>query len=109
MADDLGIARATFLVEDHGVPDVMALSLYLTDGAGQNEGPHGDLARSAISETDARVGRVLDLYEDAGVLDQTIIVLTADHGMALMDSGRTASWSDVFGGRTVYGQMVYGI
>jgi arylsulfatase A-like enzyme len=52
---------------------------------------------------------VLDLYEDAGVLDQTIIVLTADHGMALMDSGRTASWADIFGGATVYGQMVYGI
>ena len=91
------------------MPDLMALSLYLTDGAGQNEGPHGDLARAAIAETDARVGRVLDLYEDAGVLDQTIIVLTADHGMALMDNGRTASWADIFDGTTVYGQMVYGI
>ena len=109
MADELGVGRATMLVEENGVPDLMALSLYLTDGAGQNEGPHGDLARAAIVETDERVGRVLDLYEDAGVLDQTIVVLTADHGMALMDSSRTASWSDVFVGMTVYGQMVYGL
>jgi len=109
LADELGIGRVGVLFEEHGVPELLALSLYLPDGAGQNEGPHGDAARTAIVETDERVGRLLDLYEDAGVLDQTAIVLTADHGMSLMDSSRTASWSDIFGEMTLYGQMVYGL
>jgi predicted AlkP superfamily pyrophosphatase or phosphodiesterase len=108
LADEFGVAQAqTLLVE--GVPDLMAISLYLTDGAGQNVGPHGDAARDAIVETDERVGRVLDLYEEAGVLDDTVVVLTADHGMSLMDSSRTAGWSDVFAGMSLVGQMVYGL
>jgi phosphonoacetate hydrolase len=106
LADEYGVAQAAALFAE-GVPDFMAISLYLTDGAGQNVGPHGDGAREFIVETDERVGRVLDLYEAAGVLDDTVVVLTADHGMSLMDSSRPASWTDVFDGAKLVGQMVY--
>jgi len=108
LADEFGVAQAQTLLVD-GVPDLMAISLYLTDGAGQNVGPHGDGARDAIVETDERVGRLLDLYEEAGVLDDTLVVLTADHGMSLMDNSRTAAWSDLFDGASMVGQMVYGL
>jgi len=40
---------------------------------------------------DARLGRVLDRYEAAGLLDDTVVVLTADHGMELQDASRVAS------------------
>ena len=87
------------------------MSLYLPDGAGQTYGPHGDAARDALVETDERVGRILDLYEEAGVFDDTVFVLTADHGMELQDSMRTSGWSSALSAPGVlsftYGRMVY--
>lgn len=46
---------------------------------------HGYYA--CISYTDAQVGRLLDALEQAGVLDNTIIVLWGDHGWQLGDHG----------------------
>ncbi|MFZ4584920.1 MAG: alkaline phosphatase family protein [Acidimicrobiia bacterium] len=38
-----------------------------------------------VSEVDAQVGRLLDQLETAGVLDDTLIVVTSDHGEMLGD------------------------
>lgn len=46
---------------------------------------HGYLA--AVSYTDALVGRVLDTLDELGLADDTIVVLTGDHGFLLGDHG----------------------
>ncbi|MEM1165004.1 MAG: sulfatase-like hydrolase/transferase [Planctomycetota bacterium] len=45
---------------------------------------HEDVARyyNAIQRFDWTVGRALDALEDAGVLDETLVVVTSDHGPA---------------------------
>jgi hypothetical protein len=59
--------------------------LALTDGAGHEYGPHSDGLRDALDETDRRIGVVLDLLVEQGLFDETLFVVTADHGMAPQD------------------------
>jgi iduronate 2-sulfatase len=54
----------------------------------------GELARTlthgyfaAVSYTDALIGRVLDTLDQLGLADDTIVVLTGDHGYLLGDHG----------------------
>ena len=58
----------------------------LTDAAGHSGGPHSDMVRAAIRDTDARMGDVIAEIDRAGVLDQTAIVVLADHGMQRFDA-----------------------
>jgi arylsulfatase A-like enzyme len=56
--------------------------------------PEAELARirglydGAVTATDARVGRLLDALEQQGLLQNTIVVLSADHGEELFDHNR---------------------
>ena len=49
----------------------------------QRELIHGYMA--AVSYIDAQIGKVLDAFEEKGILDNTIIVLWGDHGYHLGD------------------------
>ena len=40
-----------------------------------------------VTQTDASIGRILDLLEEKGQLDNTLIILTADHGDTSGDHG----------------------
>lgn len=66
----------------------------LTDEAGHASGPHGELARAALRDTDARIGDIMAAVERAGCLDTTAFVMFADHGMQQCDPAVTGSWSD---------------
>lgn len=85
--DNRGLAQVfeLFTRPDRDPPDFVYHELVLTDGAGHDYGPHGEAFRAALAESDRRVGRVLDLLARSGLLDETLIVLTADHGMAPQD------------------------
>ncbi len=107
LADEAALLQVAHVFEVAGPPALMAVSLYLSDAAGQDYGPHGDDARAALEETDVRVGKIIDQYQDAGVFDDTVFVLTADHGMELMDSSRTASWAGAIDEVTRYDRMLY--
>lgn len=87
LVDARGLAQALVLFDDpEAAPPVLtAHELTLTDGAGHEYGPHGDGLREAVAETDRRLGVVLDLLEAKGLLDSTLFVFTADHGMAAQD------------------------
>ncbi len=60
-------------------PDVDAV------GHAQGWGQAGQLAK--IEQTDAQLGQVLAAYEEAGVLDSTIVLVSADHGGAGLSHG----------------------
>jgi hypothetical protein len=85
--DTRGLAQVIelFTREDLPPPEFVYHELVLTDGAGHDYGPHHDGLRDALDETDRRVGRVLDLLESLGLFEETLFVVTADHGMAPQD------------------------
>jgi len=87
IVDTRGLAQVVVLFDDPSRPPprLVAHELTLTDGAGHEYGPHGDGLRTAIAESDRRLGHVLDLLERKGLLDTTLFVLTSDHGMAAQD------------------------
>jgi arylsulfatase A-like enzyme len=56
---------------------------------------------SEIAFTDAHIGRLLEAMKEMGVYDDTLIVLTADHGEEFLDHGR-------FGhSTTVYNELIH--
>lgn len=76
------------------LPALSWCSLALTDEAGHESGPHGELARCAVRDSDARVARVLDAVERAGAIDRTAVLVIADHGMEQCDPQLDRPWSD---------------
>ena len=86
--DNRGVAQAIVLYSDesHPPPAFMFHELTLTDGVGHDYGPHSDGQRAALDETDVRVGRILDALEAEGLYDDTLFVVTTDHGMAAVDA-----------------------
>jgi len=85
--DSRGMAQLMVLFDDpsHAPPVLVAHEFTLTDGAGHGYGPHGDGLRTAIAETDRRLGCVLDMLEAKRLLESTLFVFTSDHGMAAQD------------------------
>ncbi len=58
---------------------------------GHDYGPHHEAIRTALVETDKRIGEILALMERRGLLESTLFVVTADHGMAPIDTGLAAN------------------
>ncbi len=67
-------------------PRYAIINLAATDGAGHTAGPHGDLERhEVLPATNRRLRILIEILKAAGVYDDMIIALTADHGMELKD------------------------
>ena len=60
-----------------------------------------ELYDGAIYHTDRQVGRVLDGLRERGLLDRTLVVVTADHGEELWDHG------SFFHGGTLYDEQLH--
>jgi len=87
MLDSRGMAQVIELFErdDLRSPDFVYQEFIITDGVGHEYGPHSEGLADALAEGDVRIGRVLDLLEAQGRLQDTLFVMTADHGMAPQD------------------------
>jgi hypothetical protein len=85
--DTRGVAQVIelFTRVDLPPPEFVYHELVLTDGAGHDYGPHHDGLRDALDESDRRIGRVLALLDSLGLFEETLFVVTADHGMAPQD------------------------
>jgi len=94
LADLVAVAQLGLLIRDpaQGVPKLTYLSFYSTDGAGESFGPHGDGLREILCWMDRRLDDILDLYREAGIYDETVFVITSDHGMGMQDASRSAPW-----------------
>lgn len=86
-----------FWSDDHPLPRFAFCSFALTDEAGHEGGPDSEECRAAIRDCDERLGRLLGAIEQRGVLDQTAIVLVADHGMQAT-SDLTDDWTEAVAG-----------
>ncbi len=92
VADNLALLQIDALLRhrEDRVPTILEVAFYATDSAGESDGPHSDLLRAELGVMDAHVARVQAAYARHGVLDRTLFVLVADHGMELQDPGRPA-------------------
>ena len=81
------------------LPKYTIMNFSSSDGAGHGNGPHGDQTRLVIERIDKRMGILLAILEEAGILDETMIVLSSDHGMELTDNNRGGSSSDLLRNR----------
>lgn len=85
--DGRGVTQVVelFTRTDQPAPSFVFHELALTDGAGHDYGPHSEGLADALDESDRRVGRVLDIIEEAELSDEFLFVLASDHGMAPQD------------------------
>ncbi|TET94937.1 MAG: hypothetical protein E3J29_07635 [Dehalococcoidia bacterium] len=91
--DTQALAQALLLFEDEGRPPPMFTfhASFLPDAVGHDYGPHHDAIRTALIEADKHIGEILSLLERRGLLDSTLFVVTADHGMAPIDTELAAN------------------
>jgi predicted AlkP superfamily pyrophosphatase or phosphodiesterase len=75
------------------LPTLSWCGLAVTDEAGHESGPHGESARAAVRDSDARVGEVLAAIDRAGATDRTAVLVIADHGMEQADPSVDRDWA----------------
>ena len=91
--DTRGLAQALLLFDDETQPPPIFTfhEFTLPDAVGHDYGPHHDAMRTALVETDERIGEILAVMERRGLLESTLFVVTADHGMAPIDTELAAN------------------
>lgn len=89
--DDALCERLLAYLDDHD-PKLLFVQLDHVDGAGHTTGYGSQGHLDAISHADEQVGRILAKYEERGLLCDTLIIVTADHGGTVHCSH--GDWSD---------------
>ncbi len=62
-------------------PRFMMVVYYAADTMGHLFGPEAEMTLAAIAHIDAMTARILDAYSAKNLLDETVVVVLADHGM----------------------------
>lgn len=90
-ADNTAVNQMIYLFEkgELPIPNLVMINLTSTDGAGHGWGPHSDMIKRVLEQTDFRVGKIIELYKNAQIFDRTLFVFTADHGMEIQDRNRS--------------------
>lgn len=66
-------------------PHFLMVVYYVADTSGHVYGPEAQETLRAIEEMDAMTARLLNAYADSKLLDETVVTVVADHGMAPVD------------------------
>ena len=74
--------RAACLVIKERKPHFMMFHLLNTDAIHHRYGPRSPASVTALTLADASVGRVVDALEQAGIRQNTTIIITSDHGFS---------------------------
>jgi phosphonoacetate hydrolase len=76
-----------------GEPPVFTwVNFTLTDAAFHEGGPYSEMAASAVRDSDARLGRILEVVESSGMWEHCAFFLVADHGMEESDPAVGGDW-----------------
>jgi len=91
--DAIGVQQVLELWETRAsAPRLMWWNTLLTDTGHHEGGPHSPIALSAMKDADRRLGVFLDHLDRMGVLDETAILLTSDHGSEGADPACVGDW-----------------
>ena len=66
-------------------PDLMLVNVQSTDYIGHRFGPDSEEMMECLLAVDARLGELFEKMEESGLLENTAVFITADHGMAPVD------------------------
>ncbi|MET0740113.1 MAG: alkaline phosphatase family protein [Candidatus Nanopelagicales bacterium] len=97
--DDAGLSQVLQLwARADSAPQLTWWNSTLTDAALHAGGPGSELALAGLVDSDTRLGIMLDHLDRLGVLDETVVLLTADHGFEGSDPECTGGWADALAG-----------
>ena len=68
-------------------PTALYIQFDNVDAAGHNYGFGSETHLNKITETDALIGMIYDAYAEKGILDDTLFIVTTDHGGTKTPSG----------------------
>ncbi|RNL87905.1 alkaline phosphatase family protein [Sinomicrobium pectinilyticum] len=77
---DANLGRIAAYIVERYKPNLLTLHLPNTDGAQHRAGRNGDQVKRAIAGADYVVGEIYDALERAGILENTALIITGDHG-----------------------------
>jgi predicted AlkP superfamily pyrophosphatase or phosphodiesterase len=90
--DAAGLDQVLGLWREGTPPRLMWWNTTLTDTGHHAGGPGSAVARASMADSDRRLGAWLDLVEERGLLDDVVVLLTADHGSEGAEPGCTGDW-----------------
>lgn len=67
-------------------PDLTLVNIQSTDYIGHRFGPNSDEMKTCLKRTDKALGKFYDKMEKSGMLENTTLIIVADHGMTESDS-----------------------
>lgn len=77
---DQNLARITAYLIKKYKPALTTVRLSLTDNFQHEQGRDGDKVRRVVAGADRSIKTILDGIERAGILDETAVIVTGDHG-----------------------------
>ncbi|KAA0991961.1 alkaline phosphatase [Dyadobacter aurulentus] len=77
---DLALTRAATSYIKEKKPNFLFIHLHDVDSVGHNAGHGTPDYYAAIERTDTHIGSIIRSIEEAGMMDKTAIIFTADHG-----------------------------
>jgi hypothetical protein len=92
--DAAGLEQVLGLWREGEPPALTWWNSTLTDTGHHAGGPGSPVARASVVDTDRRLGVWLDLVEERGLLDDVVVLLTADHGSEGADPACRGDWDD---------------
>jgi hypothetical protein len=92
--DGVGLTQMLDLFRSRSeAPKLAWWNTLLTDTGHHEGGPHSAVAHAAMDDSDRRLGVLLDHLDRIGILDDTTILLTADHGSEGSDPECRGDWT----------------
>lgn len=79
-SDDLLLTQNIISYLDNDVPTLLFVEFDAADNAGHGYGYSGQEHLQAITAIDGYIKAIFNKYRDLGVLDETLFIVTADHG-----------------------------
>lgn len=76
--ENVGKIAAYVIKKDQ--PNLMTIHLFSVDHAEHQQGREGDMVKAAIADADSAVGIIADALKDAGIWNNTVLIVTGDHG-----------------------------
>jgi hypothetical protein len=92
--DAAGLEQVLALWREDAPPRLTWWNTTLTDSGHHAGGPGSDIARASMRDADRRLGVWLDVVEERGLLDDTVILLTADHGSEGSEPDCRGDWDE---------------
>ncbi|MGH3326236.1 MAG: alkaline phosphatase family protein [Streptomycetales bacterium] len=93
--DDAGLAQMLDLWRDAAsAPLFTWWNSVVTDAAHHAGGPRSAVARAALVDADRRLGVFLDRLDALGLAEETVLLLTADHGFERTDPDCRGHWGE---------------